>query len=235
MNYLVSLLLALALLSGNARADSAPAPFEIEYSVSTGGIELGTTSLVLKRTERGWELASITAASGLLKLFRSGKIIERSELENTADGLRIQRYSHTEEGREADRQAHATADWPNSRLDYTYRGRSGQLDLPAAPLYDRLSSLLGTLQALARGERQFEMQAFDGDEIKTMRFATEKGVALETPLGKLQTLRVERIRDNGSRQTIMWHAPELDYLPVQMEQYKRGDLVARLKLVSLRR
>jgi hypothetical protein len=33
----------------------------------------------------------------------------------------------------------------------------------------------------------------------------------------------------------MWHAPELDYLPVQMEQYKRGDLVARLKLVSLRR
>jgi len=53
-----------------------------------------------------------------------------------------------------------------------------------------------------------------------------------TPLGHFETLKVQRLGDQ--RETTLWCAPALHYLPVRIEQENRGSRV-RLNLKSLQR
>ncbi|MCK9563001.1 MAG: DUF3108 domain-containing protein [Bacteroidales bacterium] len=50
-----------------------------------------------------------------------------------------------------------------------------------------------------------------------------QSVDLDTPLGTLSTIKVERVRENDDRETVLWLAPELNYLPVQLMQVEDGE------------
>ncbi|HEY8386490.1 MAG TPA: DUF3108 domain-containing protein [Porticoccaceae bacterium] len=51
----------------------------------------------------------------------------------------------------------------------------------------------------------------------------EQDVNLDTPLGNLNTLKVERVRDDDDRRTVLWLAPDLNYLPVRLVQAEDGE------------
>ena len=53
-------------------------------------------------------------------------------------------------------------------------------------------------------------------------------------MSKIETIRIRSENAGSVRHTLTWFAPELDYIPIKIEQHKRGDLVARLTLVKLR-
>ena len=46
---------------------------------------------------------------------------------------------------------------------------------------------------------------------------------LNTPLGPLNTVKVQRVRKDNKRQTIVWLATDWDYLTVGLEQKENGD------------
>lgn len=225
--------LLLLSLSSNSIAEPVLRPFTAHYSVSKSGIEVGTTQLSLHENNGHWVLVSETEAIGLLKLIKPGKIIERSDLNMTEEGMKLRRYEHKEEERGGHRQAVGEADWAGGTLDFNYRGKIGKASLVQPPLYDRLSSMLGVMQALSEDKREVALQVFDGDEIKQMRFEASNGELLSTPMGEIQALLVKRIRDNSSRKTLTWYAPSLNFLPVKIEQFKRGELVGRLEITSI--
>ncbi len=56
---------------------------------------------------------------------------------------------------------------------------------------------------------------------------------LKLPYGKVEAIKVGRIRDNNRRQTFFWFAPELNYVMVKMQQFKEGDEQATMSLKSL--
>jgi len=55
---------------------------------------------------------------------------------------------------------------------------------------------------------------------------------LDLPYGKVEVLAVQRVRENSTRKTDYWFAPELGYNLVRMKQSKDGDETATLELSS---
>lgn len=222
------LLAALPALAGGNGLPAPLAPFEAEYRVGRSGMQVGRTSVRLEAHDRGWRYESVTEAQGLLALFVDGPVVERTLLEAHADGLRPLEYHH----REPDGDARVRFDWAagEARVDTPGGGRA----VPLEPgTRDQFSAMLAVMQALAAGETEVRFPGIDDEgEREPLAFVAEGRESIEVPLGRYDTVRVRRIRE-GKRTTVTWLAPELDWLPVRVEQRRRGDLVARLELAAL--
>ena len=90
------------------------------------------------------------------------------------------------------------------------------------------------MEQVRKGFSSAELQVLDGGKIKNMRFINEGTQTLNTKLGTFETVVVRRVRQGSSRETVTWFAPKLNYVPVQIEQLKKGNLVARLKINKLK-
>lgn len=86
-------------------------------------------------------------------------------------------------------------------------------------IHDKLSYQLQMPADLKKGLHTLEYAVADGGQIQTYRFQVTGEEQVETPAGNFRAIRVERDRGKGSdRETLIWFAPELDYLVVRLEQ-----------------
>lgn len=224
----IALLAAPPALAGGTDLPAPLATFEAEYRVTRGSMQVGRSMLRLEPHARGWRYESVTEAQGLLALFVDGPAIDRTLLEPHAGRLRPLEYYH----REPDSESQVRFDWAagEARADMSDGARTIALE---PETHDQFSVMLAVMQALAEGRKAFSFPGIDDDgDRKSLVFAAEGRERITVPLGRYDTVLVRRIRD-GKRSTVSWLAPELGWLPVRIEQRRRGDLVARLELVAL--
>ena len=212
-------------------------PFDVVYEVGNHLITAGTAQLSLTQEGDLWTYSLNTTPRGILKLAGKGKINETStfKLSETDGKLQIQPQTYLyRQDDERRRQVDATFDWDKNQVTHLYRGEE-KTETFDQPLIDRLSATLLMMNGLRRDFESTELQVFDTGRIKAVSFTRDGTETLETPLGKVETIRViNKNASGGTRQTTTWFAPSLDYVPVKIEHRKRGELVARLKLQSLR-
>lgn len=212
-------------------------PFSVTYAVGNNLVTAGDATLELERTDGAWRYSLSTEPSGIFRLTGKGRIEETAliEAEEAGDGallLRPRTYTYRQDDEER-RAVDASFDWEAGTLDWMRRGELDSVELDS-PIVDRLSVTLLVMSALRRGERSVSVRVFDNGRIKDVTFEDEGAETLDTSLGELETRRVLRTNlDGSSRTTLTWFAPSLDYMPVKIEQLKRGELVARLTLRSL--
>lgn len=96
-------------------------------------------------------------------------------------------------------------------------------------LYDPLSFFFEARCELMDGATSFSFLILHKGEPKVHRYRVVDEVTIDTGLGPLKTLVIERERSSTKRQTRLYVAPELDYLLVQLE-HQEGNLV-RIKAV----
>ena len=219
-----------ALAGGNALPDSL-STFRAEYRVTNGTIQLGTTAISLQPDATGWHYRSVTEASGIASLFVSGQAIESTRLESHAGGLRPTVYDHTEP--DAEDNVRVDFDW-DARVA-TVRDEDGTrtLDLDADTV-DGFSATLAMIQHIARGESSIRIDTIDDDgEHEPLEFRRAGTESISAPFGTFATIRVERVRKRGKRETITWLAPALDWVAVRVDQRKDGELTGRLELTGL--
>jgi hypothetical protein len=73
----------------------------------------------------------------------------------------------------------------------------------------------------------------DGGSLKTYRFMVVGEETVETPAGTFDTLKLERLREDNTRYTALWCAPELNYLPVKLMQRESDDRLVTSELRSV--
>lgn len=212
------------------------APFEVVYEIGNHLINAGTAKVSLTQDDDLWTYSLETTPRGIIKMTGKGNIREVSTIRfEESDGklmLQPQTYLYRQD-KERRRAVDASFDWASKNITSTYRGKEFTENFDE-PVIDRLSATLYMMNALRRDFDYIELNVFDTDEIKTVSFTLLGKETLDTPLGKLETLRVlNQKKSGGSRQTTTWFAPSLDYVPVKIEQRKRGELVARLSLLEL--
>ena len=214
------------------------APFEATYSVGNNLITAGSAKLSLARDGDKWAYSLSTRPTGVFKLAGKGRIrevslIDMARTEGDRVQLQPQSYSYRQD-KERSRSVDATFDW--KARTFTWKQQDEQATEPfEQPVLDRLSVTLAVMNALRNGFDTLEFEVFDKDRVKTMRFTNEGRETLDTPMGEVETIRVRSETVSGSsRSSLTWFAPELDYVPVRLEQRKRGDLVARLTLTRLK-
>lgn len=228
----------MTLLASTALAQSAKfTPFEVEYDVGNNMISAGSATLQLARQGDEWVYSLKTNPTGVFKLTGKGKIQEVSvfSVDDSTGTLKLkpQRYTYRQD-EEARRSVDASFDWDENELTYTKRGEE-VTEAFSDPVLDRLSVTLTVMDALRANDfAKAELKVFDNGRIKTMLFANEGEEQVETKMGSIKTIRVKSNSVSSStRHTVTWFAPDLDFVPVKIEQFKRDKLVARLTLTKL--
>jgi hypothetical protein len=105
--------------------------------------------------------------------------------------------------------------------------------LPPGTL-DRGSVRVALMRDLARGRETGRYTLADPDVIRQYDYRVESRGEVMTSLGTMTALKVIQERSGSSRQTIVWAAPDLHYLPVRIEQLRedRGPVAFALESVE---
>ncbi|MFL1406415.1 DUF3108 domain-containing protein [Marinobacter sp. M1N3S26] len=100
----------------------------------------------------------------------------------------------------------------------SYEGESFNMPLMEGAL-DPLGFQLQLQQDLKAGKKDVTYAVADDGDFDEDRFAVIGEETQDTPFGEQRTVKVEKVRDADSkRSTLMWFAPELDYLLVRLVQ-----------------
>ncbi|MES3008196.1 MAG: DUF3108 domain-containing protein [Pseudomonadota bacterium] len=147
-----------------------------------------------------------------------GSVTETSEFLWQASDLTPLQYSYEQTGI-SDRHESIDFDWTGSLAQSTLNDESWSLPLQPG-IMDKLSysTRLGR-DISERGLTEVSYNIVDGEEIDVHVYRIAAEEVLSTPAGNLNTVRIERIRREGSsRSTTVWLAKDWDYLLVRLEQ-----------------
>jgi hypothetical protein len=228
-------LFAATLATVDALAD-APAlqPYIATYAVSYRGLEAGTISMHLTHDAATNRYTFETRAnpSVLARLVIGRDAVERTVVEPTDDGIRPVQW-HLEDGKSGkDGDGDLKFDWDANKVTGEYEGKP--VDLPTQPgLQDRLSIQLAVTAALVKGREPASIIMVNGDRTREYAYTRGASAQLDTKLGKQDTIIYESTRPGSNRVSKVWHAPQLQFLPVRAEQIRKGKVETVMQLVSL--
>ena len=228
-------LFAATLANVDALAD-APAlqPYIATYAVSYRGLEAGTISMHLTHDAATNRYTFETRAnpSVLARLVIGRDAVERTVVEPTDDGIRPVQW-HLEDGKSGkDGDGDLKFDWDANKVTGEYEGKP--VDLPTQPgLQDRLSIQLAVTAALVKGREPASIIMVNGDRTREYAYTRGASAQLDTKLGKQDTIIYESTRPGSNRVSKVWHAPQLQFLPVRAEQIRKGKVETVMQLVSL--
>jgi len=225
-------LLALFTLLLNPMAAATPLPvmpFEARYEVGNDLIIAAESTLSFKPIgHQHWRYASHTKATGLAALLNIDPINESSELELVNGTLRSLHYRSDQNG--VKQESHF--DWQKKELRLSRDGSPRILPLAAGTL-DHASALLPIMQQLNDDFKSLKIAVNEKGTARILTFVNQGHETVQTPFGRYDTIKVRQSRDPGSQIGLIWLAPQLNNLPVRIEQHNKGKLVARMELIAL--
>lgn len=228
----LALLLACAagpLAAGGSGLPQPLAPFTASYQVTDGSSRVGRAEFGLEPAKSGWRYHSRVKPEGLYALL-IGEAEDTAWLETHGNGLRPLRYIHDEDGKEDD--VRMTFDWAADQALVEHGDNKRTLALEPGT-HDQFSAMLAVMQAFANGQQRLELPSIDDDgTAEPLVFVRDETVSVKTPFGSFDAVHVRRVRENSKRETESWLAPSIGWIPVRIEQRKKGELVARMELIG---
>lgn len=205
-------------------------PFSAVYSARYSGISLEATRTLSQSGENQWEMT--TEARNFM-----GRISESSRFHLEDGAIRSDYYRYQRRVLGSSKQEEQLFDWTQGVSDY-YVDRapnsSPRREIPLnEPLYDRSNYQLKLVQDLRDNVEELSYQIADRGRQREYQFERVGAETLSTPHGDIETIKVIRVRDDDERETILWFAPELNYLLIQMEHTEEGRGSHTLRLVRI--
>jgi hypothetical protein len=208
--------------------------YSARYSLYRNGKLAGKADMKLERNGDTWVMS--TEGSGTHGLARLLRARDREYVEGQFDNGRFLplRFEHKVSVAGIGNEWSAQFDWPKDTVLVELEKNSVELDLQGEAL-DGLSLKLEMQRRLRLGEDNMKFLLVDEDEIEEQVFRILPSVMLETSLGCLETIPVERVRREGSsRYTRAWYAPALEYLTVRLEHGKTDGDHMEMRIAELK-
>ena len=218
---LLTTLYLTAALAAPALADGVLTPHQAEYKVRVS-IVSGQLNTELKRTDEGYVATHVVKPTGMSRLLAHGSMNVSSTFANDARSIKPVSYHAIDTIRD-EPEARIRFDWAKEEA----RGTVGdeEVVLPLDGLsHDAVSIQYQLMLDLINGEPSSEYTLFD---VEKMRKATVTRVGtntVETPAGRFEVVGIRHQKVGSSRTTTMWCAEALDFLPVVIEQHRKGKL-----------
>ncbi len=232
---LSGMLLCLQIFTPLAQASQAPNDFTSRYSVTRAGIKIAETSFKLTLLQDGSYLyESHGAPAGVLAWLPVVRANERSHWRLKDGRIRSLSYDYTLHGGGNKNDMSVKFDWPRQKVSIKRKGKLRELDLPEGTV-DRFVVQLAVMMDLQQKRKLMEYKFIDRKRLHTYKFRIRGREKVETTLGTFDTVRIESLpgRPNEKRRTIFWSAPELNYMPVKVQQSKRGGATYTMVLEDL--
>ncbi|OGI43394.1 MAG: hypothetical protein A2150_04365 [Candidatus Muproteobacteria bacterium RBG_16_64_11] len=241
------ILLVAALLAAAAPAAAAGLPdtLELNYQLHYGDILAGQTRKTLARQpDGGYRHRTHSLPAGMAKLFTSAEWIEEGAFRVRTNQVQAQSFLKYREGGSKPRRHSVTFDWAKKLARY---GDGREEPLPANA-HDEASVLYELMLNPPPSDKTARSVAINnGKRFVVYRYQTLGREPLDTPLGRLQTLKIKRLVDPAAScrgagrdsdackpdsELTLWLAVERGNLPVKIHM-QEGDREATLTLQAV--
>ena len=207
----------LLVLSSSALAE--PVTYRTEYDARYRGLPVKATGIrELLKLEDNLYVLNSTADSML------AQVMETSTFGITGSNLIPIRYEYQRKGLGKNKLEITQFDWEKNLASHA----DSHSSLTAGTL-DKLSYQyqLRADVADAFGEndlqREFTYQVADEEKRQSYKFRIVAEETLETPIGAMHTVQVDRIRDDKDRSTSLWLSIEHDFILVRLTQIEKSN------------
>ena len=221
-------LLATLCVSMPATAQPSLTQHSAEYRVKISVLG-GRLNTELRRTETGYVATHVIRATGLSKLVARGTISETSWFDAADDGVRPTNYRSEDTLSSEETRTEVSFNWETGEAKGTVNGANvvSQLDDLA---HDRVSIQYELMHDLLNDGPSGQYTLFDVDELKAVNVRNIGRKSVKVPAGRFEAIGIQQQSENSSRTITLWCVEELDYLPVIIEQHRRGKLRVRAVL-----
>lgn len=214
---------------------SALSPYRATYELTYGGVRVGEAFYELAINGNGTvDFNARVEPRGIASWISSDIVREQSRLRVDEDGALIaQRYEYVQErGRETVERKVVEFDWSKGLAHTRVNGERKQVAIEHGTV-DRMSLQLKLMRNRKAGDNEdiIVYSVVEDHELRDYRFEVTGRGRISTGAGDFDTIRLER--RHGSRTTIFWSAPALDYLPVRVEQQRSGHPTSRMDLKTI--
>ncbi len=206
-------------------------PYTANYDIFDGRKSVGVAQRSLKREGEHWRMEMTT---GIDRWYYKYHYVESSLFKlNNGLPLPLHYLSDTERSYKKDRTIESSFDWKNKKE--TGRQNGTQWTLPLNNhVFDHLNYQLALQIKAPESNRQELLRVSYKGEFDTYKFVNEGKETINTPLGKFETVVwSEKINDPKGKYMVLWLAPELNYIPVQITRYNKGKVEGTIKIKSI--
>lgn len=224
-----ALVTILLMVSGGAAGGAAggaesvlPAPLELRYVLSYGGMQVGHMTRTLVRDADGTYVhRSRSVPEGALRMFTSVEWFEEGRFEIVKGAVRPLSFLEYRVGADKPHRHSASFDWKNKAIHY-----AGWPDvaLPAGT-QDQGSIVYALMLNPPKAGREHRVFVSTGKKLREYRYHETGTETINTLFGPLPTRIIERrpLASDKDREIFrVWLAPTRQNLPVRISTEKRG-------------
>lgn len=217
---LAAVLALLIPLCSAASAEPRPAEYLARLDLLRNDKAIGETRFQFTSDAKRWRMESQSRGTRGLASFIGLDEFSYSEGDWHDGQPRPLRFERTVKAIVTKRWS-ADFDWSSGRVLSKHPDGESALALEPGAI-DQTAVGLVIQRGLARGENEWHLRVLDEDEIEDQHFRVEASERLQTALGCIEAVRVDKIRDPAStRYTHTWYARNHGYVPVRAQHGKQ--------------
>jgi len=208
-------------------------PYQATYVVKYRGFTAGMLQFNLSKGADNTYMYETHVKPGLLaRLFIGPDAVERTIMQVDTNGVRPLSW-YSEDGKSnTSRDGSLDFDWNNKRVTGTVEDESVDMPLKSG-VQDRLSMQVAVLAALQNNTQPGAIILIDGEQVKRYTYELKGEQQVVTGSGRYDTIIYESTRKGSSRIKRVYHSPELSYIPVRVEDLRKGKVETVMELVSV--
>lgn len=209
----------------------APAPFSARYEVRTRGLAVGVMERRLSQMSADeFRFESVTTTVGIARLLYRDVIREITHWRSGDVAPEMLDYEYHQVGSK-DRHVKIMFDYASGTIRNVVNGNSWSMELEPG-VVDKLVYQVLVMRDLAAGIRDLSYRIADGGRIKTYVFQAQGTELQTTPAGSFQAVILQRFRPGDDRDTTIWCAEQLGFLPIRVDQVDADGSLVTIRLQS---
>jgi hypothetical protein len=209
-------------------AEQSLTPYSAEYKVKISVLS-GRLTTELRPFADGYEATHVIEPQGLASMLKDGRISEQSRFAAEPEGVRGSWYRSEDSLSSDETRAEVTFDWAASEMSGSVNDEDIRIPFDGV-IHDRVAIQYQLMHDLLNGDPDEHYVLFDIDEFKTLIVRNVGERKVSTAAGDFTAVGIQHQAENSSRVTTLWCVQELGYLPVVIEQHRKGKLRMRAEL-----
>lgn len=189
-----------------------PSRLDLRYELRYG-LASGEQTLVWINDGEHYTITSVASATGLAGVFYRGRFVQTSRGRITPRGLVPEEFWD----QRGDKRSSARFDVASNTLTLSPAHGAPRHFSYQGGVQDALSLFFQLALTAPPPESQFAYTVFNGKKLRNYRYDVRGEEMLETALGVLRALHIERVTDGDGRFEI-WLAADRHYLPLRVRQ-----------------
>ena len=209
--------------------------FTADYVVFRNGKNLGTANIKFSDIGNGrWELRTHTIGTGIAAI-AGVEIHERSLIRWNEGKPETIDYGFSQKTGWKDKQRSITVNAQNNTIASQDKEKTYSLKYQPGVL-DRHAITIAIMQDLSQGKRgDLIYPVADRDELNTQLYRLIGNEKMQTALGILNAVKVQRIRENANgKTTTLWLASDKQFIPLRIEQIEGNGDTTEMRIETQR-